>query len=78
MRNPGLRAALKAVGSQRLLGDALGITAQAVQAWQRVPAERVVEVEKVTGVPREVLRPDLYRRAEAKAAREAWAAQAAD
>lgn len=31
--------------------------------WQRVPAEMVVQVEAATGVPREILRPDLYIRA---------------
>ena len=36
---------------------------QAIQAWlkkNRVPAERVLAVEKATGVPRHQLRPDLY------------------
>ena len=33
-----------------------------VLRWEeeRVPAERVIEVERVTGVPRSELRPDLY------------------
>ncbi len=39
----------------------LGITRAAVVKWDRVPAERVVEVETVTGIPREQLRPDLFR-----------------
>lgn len=26
----------------------------------RVPAERVIDVERLTGIPRERLRPDLY------------------
>lgn len=39
----------------------LGLTRSAVAMWDRVPAERVVEVERITGVPREQLRPDLYR-----------------
>ena len=41
----------------RLLGD---ITSQAISQWRRVPAERVLDVERVTGVPRHELRPDLY------------------
>ena len=42
--------------------SALGrpITRQGVEAWRRVPAERVVDVERVTGVARHELRPDLY------------------
>lgn len=39
----------------------LNLTRAAVGKWERVPAERVVEVERITGIPREQLRPDLYR-----------------
>jgi len=33
-----------------------------VTRWmqQRIPAERVIEVERITGIPRHELRPDLY------------------
>lgn len=40
----------------------LGITTGAVWQWRRVPAERVVDVSRLTGIPREELRPDLYPR----------------
>lgn len=39
---------------------ALGITHGAVSQWRRVPADRVIAVEGLTGVSREQLRPDLY------------------
>jgi hypothetical protein len=42
------------------IAEALGITRGAVAQWTRVPAERVLEVERVTNVPRHDLRPDLY------------------
>lgn len=44
------------------LAEALSgkITPQAVSQWKQVPAERVLDVERVTGVPRHRLRPDLY------------------
>jgi DNA-binding transcriptional regulator YdaS (Cro superfamily) len=42
------------------LAKELRITHGAVFQWDRVPAERVLEVERVTGIPREELRPDLY------------------
>jgi hypothetical protein len=42
------------------LARALGITHGAVNQWRRVPAERVVAVERITGIPREVLRPDVF------------------
>lgn len=38
------------------------ITSQAVGQWKRVPAERVLDVEAITGVSRHDLRPDLYPR----------------
>lgn len=45
----------------------LGLRSSAVAVWVRVPAERVVEVERITGIPREQLRPDLYRVSDAPA-----------
>lgn len=42
------------------LARALDITRGAVAQWEKVPAERVVEVETATGIPRHVLRPDLH------------------
>lgn len=45
------------------LARGLVISHAAVRQWNGVcPAERVVDVERVTGIPREALRPDLYRR----------------
>jgi DNA-binding transcriptional regulator YdaS (Cro superfamily) len=43
--------------ARALPGD---ITPQAVSQWKRVPAERVLDVERATGVPRHELRPDIY------------------
>ena len=41
----------------------LGMTRAAVTRWTKVPAEYVVEIERISGIPREALRPDLYIRA---------------
>lgn len=38
----------------------LGLTRAAVVKWPRVPAERVPDVERITGIPRHELRPDLW------------------
>lgn len=38
----------------------LGISPQAVFDWPRVPAERVLVVERLSGFSRHVLRPDIY------------------
>jgi hypothetical protein len=60
-RHSGIQAAIEACGSVQALATRLGKLRQAVQRWERVPAEMVVTVEQATGVPRERLRPDLYR-----------------
>lgn len=59
-REDGLRRAIDAAGGVGALARALGISQPAVSTWQRVPAERVIPVEALTGVPRDALRPDLY------------------
>jgi DNA-binding transcriptional regulator YdaS (Cro superfamily) len=58
----GVRAAIKAAGGMRALARALRINYQSIQSWQRIPAERVVDVEQITGIPREKLRPDIFRK----------------
>lgn len=51
-------------GNTARLANALGITHAAITQWRgKCPAKRVVSVEEVTGIPREALRPELYRRA---------------
>lgn len=52
-------AAIKRVGGAKL-AKALGLTRQAVYQWQLVPPQHVIEVEKLTGVSRHELRPDIY------------------
>lgn len=42
------------------LGKALGLSKGAVSQWRRVPVERVIAVEKLTGVSRHDLRPDVF------------------
>lgn len=36
------------------------VTPGAVSQWRTIPAEYVVKVESVTGIPRHELRPDLF------------------
>lgn len=49
-------------GAKARIAAQLGVSHAAIQQWgSRVPAERVVAVEQITGIPREKLRPDLYR-----------------
>jgi TorA maturation chaperone TorD len=60
MREGGLEDAIRAAGGIGALARRLGISQPSVSNWQRVPAERVIAVEALTGVPRASLRPDLY------------------
>lgn len=60
MRDPGLSEAIRAVGGVSELARQIGISQPSISNWTRIPAERVVSVEVVTGVDRSILRPDLY------------------
>lgn len=56
----GLDQAIEAMGTATKLAKCLNISQQAVAQWKVVPSHHVVEVERITGIMREVLRPDLY------------------
>lgn len=50
------------------LARQLNISRGSVYKWKwadKIPAERVVQVEAITGIKREVLRPDLYSHSQA-------------
>lgn len=49
-------------GRQKQLAEALGINQTAISQWRQVPALRVLDVERITGISRHDLRPDLYPR----------------
>jgi DNA-binding transcriptional regulator YdaS (Cro superfamily) len=61
MTTTGLKAAIEAAGGMRKLASRLQISYQAIQHWRRIPAERLIDIERVTGISRAVLRPDLYK-----------------
>ena len=60
MRDQGLLSAIETVGGISALARALGLAQPSVSAWQRIPADRVVSIETITGLSRMVLRPDLF------------------
>lgn len=62
MKDKGLVKAINEIGSAAALAGLLGISRQAVNQWQRVPHDRVLKIEEVSGVSRSDLRPDLYPR----------------
>ena len=58
----GLSLAIRAVATQRQIARALDTSPQAVSQRKVVLSRQVLDVERLTGVPRHVLRPDLYPR----------------
>lgn len=53
------KAAEKAGGLTKLAAH-LKVRHQSLYSWTRVPAERALEIEKLTGIPRHEMRPDLW------------------
>jgi DNA-binding transcriptional regulator YdaS (Cro superfamily) len=47
------------------LAGACKITHAAILQWKRIPSDHILTIEKVTGIPRKELRPDLYKGMEA-------------
>ena len=58
----GVQAAIKGAGGKKNLATGLEITVQSIDKWQRVPRKRIVVIERLFGVPREKLAPELYRK----------------
>lgn len=55
-----LQQAIEIAGGQSAIARALGIKQPSVSTWELCPVSRVLAVEKLTGVSRELLRPDIY------------------
>lgn len=55
----GMEAVRKQISVTKL-ADALNITAGAVSQWKDVPAERIGEVARATGLRPEIIRPDIF------------------
>lgn len=55
-----IKQAVGKLGSQTLVARRIGVTRQAMAQWSRVPAEHVLMMEKISGVSRYELRPDVY------------------
>jgi DNA-binding transcriptional regulator YdaS (Cro superfamily) len=47
-------------GAQARIARELGLSRSAVTQWRRVPADRLIDIERITGIPRRRLRPDLF------------------
>jgi DNA-binding transcriptional regulator YdaS (Cro superfamily) len=55
-----LKLAIKRAGSATRLAKALGVSLPAISRWRVCPVPRVLAVEALTGIRRELLRPDIY------------------
>ena len=51
---------IKRAGGVNALARELEISPAAVSQWRRIPAERVLEIERITGVPCWEIRPDIF------------------
>lgn len=62
---PGIvREAASHVGGLSALAKLMGVAHTTFYQWKEVPPNRVLQIEKLTGVSRHELRPDLYPRDE--------------
>lgn len=60
VRHTPLAEAIDKAGSLKAIAQPCGVTEQAVSQWEKVPPKHVLMVEKVSGVSRHLLRPDIY------------------
>lgn len=60
MRDPVVAEVIEKAGGVGILAEKLGVASQAISQWKRVPVLRVLDVERITEVPRTKLRPDVY------------------
>ena len=60
MDKSALKKLFEVRGRTTAVATECGISSQAVSQWDRVPAEHVLTVERITGAPRHEIRPDIY------------------
>lgn len=61
-RNPIIFKAAQKLGGIVAMSQALGLSRGAASQWTEIPIDHVAKLERLTGIPREVLRPDIFRR----------------
>jgi DNA-binding transcriptional regulator YdaS (Cro superfamily) len=61
-KSEGLMMAIEVAGGLRALARELGMSHKSISGWTRIPADRILQIEAVTKIPRAKLRPDLYER----------------
>lgn len=64
-----IRAIIKKAGGPARVARLLGFKSHtSVLRWEKVPDDRIIPLEAATGIPREELRPDLFKRTPAQEA----------
>lgn len=60
--NTHIKDAVKKAGGRGAVARSLNVTPEAVRQWEvvKLPAERAVDLARLSGVPRSLLRPDLW------------------
>jgi DNA-binding transcriptional regulator YdaS (Cro superfamily) len=61
-KNPIIKLAAKKVGGIVALSQACGLSRGAASLWREIPVNHLQKIERLTGIPREVLRPDIFRK----------------
>lgn len=63
-QNKSVAEAVTRIGGAHAVASIMGVSSTAVLHWiyRNCPAERCVELERLSGVPREQLRPDIFSR----------------
>lgn len=55
-----IKKIIKKAGGVYCLARQLKISHVAVYRWKHIPVRRLSDVERITGIPREELRPDIF------------------
>lgn len=67
MNTSSIEQAIEKAGGRGAVAKSLGLTVEAVRQWtlkdRKIPPKRAVELEKISGVHRSELRPDLWEKA---------------
>jgi hypothetical protein len=74
MKDEPLIRLIEQAGGLGPVADCLGITKQAVSAWERVPVDRAHALSEAFGVPLHRIRPDVWRTPSEAAVKESEAA----
>ena len=55
-----VRKAVKEAGGNNSLARKLGISSAAVSKWEKIPIRKILAIEKLTGISRHDLNPEIY------------------